>query len=551
MSDHKQASRLNLRRQGLGRWARPPGRVVAVDWDGSTLRLARAVRRGGGKPPRITALCSEPVPSAEELDVADAAALGQWLGEVLRKRKLRDAVVMSVPRGQVLLRPVTLPAGVPVEELPAMARFQAGKDLPLASDEAVIDLALQSHFDVEAPAEREAEGTKAGDAAGESAEESVDVLAAAVRRETVTFYQQVAEAAGVKLVALGLRSYGHVRCLEACEQLEPGKRVALVHVRAGELLIDVLNGSDLVFTRAVKLPTVPEAKRSGQLVAEAVRNLRSVEATQPDSKAERLLVTGDTGLEASLAETLGQKLGRPCETLDVADVLKLGEGQRAEAAGAIAALGLAMGVVDAEGLPFDFLHPREAPPRRNLKRVYGGLGTAAAIGLIVMVYGIRHNMLAPREAELAELGDQIAQIERQTRNFQQALRNDQTLQQWQQRSKPWIDHLAYLSAILPGSEEAYITGFAASPSGAMRLDMHAKETRVLLGLDDQLRQAGYQVRPMAVNPGRNQHGYPFQARVELLPRPDQPAIDLTAHQPPARPEDDASLDPPSENNRRR
>ena len=61
-------------------------------------------------------------------------------------------------------------------------------------------------------------------------------------------------------------------------------------------------------------------------------------------------------------------------------------------------------------------------------------------------------------------------------------------------------------------------------------------------LDKQLRAAGYDVKPLAITPGADRHGYEFRSSVELL-APDKMKIDLSKVKTPARPADDASLDP--------
>lgn len=551
MTDQTQANSITLRRRGQKPWSTRPTRVVAVDFDGRTLHLARAVRRG--EQPQITRIASRALPADDALDRTDAAALGKWLGQVLRELKLNDPLVMSVPRGQVLLRPVTLPANTAADELPAMARFQASRDLPVADDDTVIDIALEAHFDGASPG---GAYDADGGAAAPAAPAGLDVLAAAVRHETVVFYRNVAAAAGAKLLALGMRAHAQARCVEACGGVERDTRTSVIHVRPDELLIDVLAGCDLVFTRAVRLPAadapgaeqnvgaspLKRSTRAEQVAAEALRNLRSYEATQPRGKLSRVLVAGRTGVEAALASTLAHELGRVCQTLDVAASLSLPDEQRDAADDAVAAIGLAIGTLDRDGLPFDFLHPHEAPPKRDHRRLAAGLAAACFVGAVLLAYGARQNMLEPRRAALAEVTEQVRQLEDNQRFFRQAVREHETLEQWQQRRQPWADHLAYLSAILPPSDELYVTQLATATSGAMRIGVQARDTETLSQLDRALRSAGYQPRPMAVTPGNDRHGYPFRATLELTPPRDTLDVDLADHQPPARPEDDASLD---------
>jgi hypothetical protein len=62
-------------------------------------------------------------------------------------------------------------------------------------------------------------------------------------------------------------------------------------------------------------------------------------------------------------------------------------------------------------------------------------------------------------------------------------------------------------------------------------------------LDKQLRAAGYNVKPLAITPTADRHGYEFRSSVELT-LTEGMKIDLAKVNAPARPSDDASLDPP-------
>ena len=72
--------------------------------------------------------------------------------------------------------------------------------------------------------------------------------------------------------------------------------------------------------------------------------------------------------------------------------------------------------------------------------------------------------------------------------------------------------------------------------------MQARSGEILAKLDKQLRAAGYDVKPLAITPGADRHGYEFRSSVELIVS-DKMTIDLSKVKAPARPADDVSLDP--------
>jgi len=71
--------------------------------------------------------------------------------------------------------------------------------------------------------------------------------------------------------------------------------------------------------------------------------------------------------------------------------------------------------------------------------------------------------------------------------------------------------------------------------------VQARNGETLAKLDKQLRAAGYNVKPLAITPAADNHGYNFRSNVELTLTPGM-KMDLAKVNAPARPTDDASLD---------
>ena len=78
------------------------------------------------------------------------------------------------------------------------------------------------------------------------------MLVAVAKREVVGFYQRAAEAAGLKLVALGLLPSASARCVEACRVAERGQAYALVSLRPDEVSIDIVADQAVPFSRSVE-----------------------------------------------------------------------------------------------------------------------------------------------------------------------------------------------------------------------------------------------------------------------------------------------------------
>jgi len=563
----KGLSFLTLRKK-LG--VRPPGHVMAIDVDGAVLRVVQAVPRGNRTV--VTRIAAERLDLPAEADRSDPAVMGKAMAKALERLRMKPSlVVMGVPRASVVLRTLSLPVIDDLRELASVVHFQVGKDLPFRKDEAVIDFKVRRQLLPPPPTEPTA---PSDDLAAESKNEpppvppKLEVLVAAVRREVVDFYQQTAAAAGFKLAALGLLSYGNARCLEACGVVEGGQAVALVSLRPDEVSIDVVAQQSLLFSRGAVFksrtepggtpesgtPPAPDAAAAVEtppekpetfvdaVTIEVVRSLHSYGGMEPQNPVAQVVVAGATGQEPAVVEALQTRLSMPCTWLALAGALELPKAAREHAAGSLSAIGLALGVNDPQGLPFDFLHPKRPAVQRNLRRIRLIAGAAAATVVLLVLWGVRSHLIRQREKVKSDLQVELTEAQKRQPIYRQMRQQAATIEEWVKGGRNWLEHYAYLSAILPPSEEVYLTSFSISGRGAIHFAVQARSGEVLAKLDKQLRAAGYDVKPLAITPGSDKYGYGFRSSVELVV-PDQMKIDLSNVRAPARPADDGSLNP--------
>jgi Tfp pilus assembly PilM family ATPase len=541
---------------------RKAGHITALDIDGPMLRLVQADVRGDQ--PAITRVAAVPLNISAE-DRSDAESLGNAVRAALESAKVKPGfVVMGVPRAQVILRTVALPASDDLSELAAMVHLQIGKDLPFRKDDAVIDFRVRPQPKVALPPS--GASPEAAPPEGPAAPK-VEALVAVAQREVVQFHRQVAAAAGLKLVGLGLHSYANARCLEACRVAEGSEAVALVSLRPGEVIVDVISERSLLFSRGAAVepqkhdvnappivePPAPQAPPVepapppepfnfvDAVTIEVVRSLHSYSGMQPANAVAKVVVTGATGHEQDVISALQNRLTVPVALLDVASALKLGSNDRETASGAMSAVGLALGIADAEGLPFDFLHPKRPPVQRDMRRIRAFAGAAAAVLAVFAVIGVRSHLINKRLAVQRQIQSDLTVAQKMQPLYRQVRAQHATIDEWLKEGQEWLEHYMYLSAILPGPEEIYITSLSVGGQGTIRLSVQAKSGEILARLDKQLRAAGYEVKPQAITPGADKFGYDFRSSVELLV-PAKMKIDLTKLKPPPRPADDGSLD---------
>jgi Tfp pilus assembly PilM family ATPase len=572
---------------------RPPGSITALDVDGSVLRVVQTAPRGGR--PIVARISAERLDLPADADRSDPGVMGQAIAKALDRLDVKpSSVVMGVPRASVVLRTLSLPMLDDVRELASIVHLQVGRDLPFRPDEAVIDFKVRRQT---GEPSRTEPGGKPGDAASEARGEpavmaKLEVLVAAAQREVVEFYRKSAEIAGLKLAALGLLSWGNARCVEACRVAEGSEALALVSLRPDEVGIDVVSQQSLLFSRGAAIkprtepvlppvdsvaqpapssgdggegpanesaalglqpPPAPQPETFVDLVAiEVVRSLHSCGGIEPNNPVGKVIVVGATGHEPAVVEALQYRLSIPCTWLDVAGTLELPSAAREHAAGSIASIGLALGVNDAQGLPLDFLHPKRPAVHRDMRRIRILASVAAAAAAMIFLVAVQRHLKRQHEAVRDRLKAELTEAKKKQPIYTRMRQQAATLDGWVTESANWLQHYTYLSAILPPTEDVYITSFVVSAQGAgpgssgrhaIHLSVQARSGETLSKLDKQLRAAGYDVKPLAITPGADRYGYGFRSSVELIV-PDKMKIDLSKVKAPARPGDDASLDSP-------
>jgi Tfp pilus assembly PilM family ATPase len=544
MADRTQALDPILQRLGLRKEHRPktPSQINALDVEGTTLRVVQSNGRGV-----ISRVLAAPLDLAADADRNDPGVLGPAISRALNKLGVRpSAAVMGIPRAKVVLRTLTVPVIEKQSELASIVHFQVGKDLPFRMEEAVIDFKVRRQ--ILPPPERVEprdgpDGSVPAPAA--PAAPKLEVLVAAVKREVVEFYQKLAEAAGFKLLALGLLPYANARCVEASKVADGDGAFALISLRPDEVAIDIIAQQSLLFSRGAALRVAADVPAEQGFVPaaviEVVRSLHSYSGLEANPTVGNVVVTGATGHEAEVANALAPRLATPCTVLDPATALALPADAREAAAGAMGALGLALGMGDGLGLPFDFLNPKQPAVQRDMRRIWILSSVAAVAVLGTAVLGLRTWLVTRRTEVLNAASTELAEAEKKRPVYRKLLQQTAVVEDWIKGERDWLEHYAYLTSVLPASEELYLTSLAVSGQNIIRMSVQARSGETLARLEKQLVAAGYEVKPIAITPGADRFGYEFRSTVELSV-PAKLKIDLHKVKPPQRPIDDVSMD---------
>lgn len=498
--------------------------IAALDLDGDTLRVVHA--SGQGANARVTRIESAPleIPADKKEDVAVlGAALKRALDTV--KSKPRE-VVLGLPRGQVVLRPLQVPMVSDVRELASIINFQIAKDLPFRVEDAVVDFKVLRAVDVP---------TQAANGDTTEPQKRLDVLVGAVKADVVQFYREATRLAGLKLVGLGLRSIAAAHYALRCQGADVP--FLLVNVRPEEVTLEIVSNGKLVFSRVA---VVDRENFLKSLEIEVVRSLHSFEGSGGSQPIQRVFVAGGVGNESQISQALAERLKLPAAVLEARACVDVKNADTAEIARSIAPIGIALSALETSGLLIDFINPKKPAVQRNTKRTQMLVAAVAAIAILFTILGIRANLINKRlkikEAAQAELKD----AEKKLPIYRRLKLQAKSIDTWVAEDVNWLDHIAYLSAVLPKAEDIYVSALTTTPQHVVRFSVQSKTGELLAELDKKLRSAGYELKPLSITPASDKHGYNFRTTVELtIPKKLKPDISKAKPQP--RPADDASL----------
>lgn len=414
-------------------------RHLALDWDYQQLRIVAATVRTGELRLEQAAVWDE----EQSPNCADARALGQRLRERLKSACIAPAPVLAcVGRDRVILREVRYPAVAAAEE-PAIVRFQVLKELTDAASDVIIDY------------------TPLGEAApGEERR----ALVLTVRRELLSAYQTLCQAAGLKLLALTPRPFGTMACLrDSVKKWESTGALAEVHTNgspqaAVALLTAADNWSEFCLMRGDTLLLARSLPVGPTLPAEVRRNLAMYTAQSPRHTVSGLYLAGN-GETAGLQESLQQALGIPVRSVDPflgAEDTVLPRQNRGAFAGAV---GLLRAQTNGQRLPINFVSPKQPEVARdpNKRRLAVAAGVVAALLIGVVSYCYAQLAALDRQvdnltAKRLTLETQMPQVDEENNRYKQ-------LSEWCHGNISWLDELYDLTAMWPDLQKMRLLEF--------------------------------------------------------------------------------------------
>ena len=347
-------------------FSRQPPALLGIDISSSSIKLVELGRGKGGD--WVLERCAiEPL---ERGCIADGNIekfdeVAEALRRVVRKSGTRTkSVAMALPSSAVITKKIVLPGGLSDEELAAQVEIEANQYIPFSLDEVSLD------FCVIGP--------------NKNVPTDVDVLLAASRREKVQDREGLAEAAGLKPVAVDVDSHASRLAAGRLIGLLPNQGqeaiVALFELGALTTSMQVLRNDEVLYDRdqafggsqltqlivrqyGFSHTEAETKKRNGDLpddyatavlkpfvesIAQEIgRALQFFFTSTPYNRVDHILLAGGSASLPGLSEAVTAHTGFVCAAANPFDGMALGDGVRAakmarEASTYLTACGLAM-----------------------------------------------------------------------------------------------------------------------------------------------------------------------------------------------------------------
>ncbi|HEX3314718.1 MAG TPA: hypothetical protein VHR72_07480 [Gemmataceae bacterium] len=390
-------------------------RYLAIDWNPPQLQVL-AVDMAKGHARAVKALA---VPLDEDLTPASAERIGKKLRDALKAADIGAAPALwTIGRDRIVLKELTIPP-TPVNEEPAIVRFQVTKESTEPMSDAVIDYTYAAPPQPNLPRK---------------------VLVVVGRKSVVQAIGTVCAAAGLKSKAVTPRAFAASGLLSR-KGPATGVQAVLLPTGGGTEFL-VFRGADLAWARA--FPS------SANLTAEVRRTLLLLAGQNPDmDSVERVLAPPSLDLGP---------LPVPVEPLDP----WLPTDQKPEPAEAyLAPLGLAE--ASRRTLPINLAAPKEptATVDHGKQRRKAALFAAAVLVPLLFIFGFV--MLSKQRSRIKELAGEKDELDAKWKSSEQARADVDGLKDWEQTSISWIDELYDIAARFPHETGLRLSQVSAAP----------------------------------------------------------------------------------------
>jgi len=305
--------------------------LIGIDVGSTSIKLVQLREVKGGY--ELDSLGIAPLPPEAIVDntLMDSSAVADCirsLVEGLAQRKVREAA-SSVSGNSVIIRKVQMPAATD-EELESEILWESEQYIPFDIQDVNVDFQILPQ--------------------GDDDPSRMNVLLVASKKDIVNDYQSVFAEAGLKLVVVDVDAFAIQNAFEMNYEVDPEDVVALVNIGANMMNINVVKDGVSLFNRDVQMggalyteeiqkklgTSTDESERlkvsatqdSAENLLESIskvndtialeirRSLDFYNSNALEGKISALYLTGGGAKTLKLADTIGERLSLPVETVN-------------------------------------------------------------------------------------------------------------------------------------------------------------------------------------------------------------------------------------------
>ena len=444
------------------------------------------------------------------------------LGELLSQYRLPKAeTIVVLNRSDVEVRPLVFPP-VPVEELPDLVKFQAGKEFNNYEPNAPVDFFVTSKL------ENVSRSTlfpaiKKSDLASTPVGAPKHILASTLRLDALQKIKAFCDEHNLVLRHIVLRPCATAALWRQSgnafpDRAVPDRSTLLVELDQYETSQMVVFHGEPVFMRSPKLHCPQDVSNPdfvARLLAELKRTRIAVRNEVQGSDVDEVVLCGRGGNFESLAKQLSEGLAIPVRLFDPLKGLK----SKADAANEryAALFGAIQQVVRREPLQIDFCNPKKRAESTGKRNLITGIA-ATVLLLIGSLFGYAFYSQSVLQENIRILRRDFNDLDRTAGVVVEQKRHLDAIDAWRADDVNWFEQLEWLSRNALPSQDMMARNlvFNSANGGTVNFMSLIRDHSMLAAMEEGLRDANHDPRARDLRP--NTGGpprYGFQANLTI------------------------------------
>jgi hypothetical protein len=401
---------------------------VAITWESNRLLLLSASTTG-------RAVTFEHVVALD-----DPKKLSEWIS---RYRLAKAETVVILNRSDVEVRPMVFPP-VPVDELPDLVKFQAGKEFNHYDPNAPVDFFVTSKLE-DVSRSTLFPAVKATDGNAVPIGAPKHVLASTLRLDTFQKIKAFCDEHHLVLRHIVLRPCATAALWQQSGNAVPNRSALLVELDKYEASQTVVFQGEPVFMRSPKIirpqdVSVPDFV--ARILAELKRTRIAVRNEIQGIDVDDIILCGSGANFESLAEQLTQGLDKPVQLFDPLKGLTIKAQDANEQYTAL--FGAIQQVVRKETLQIDFCNPKKRAEDTRKRDLFTGV-TAAVLLLVMGIFGYIFYSRITLDEEVRRLNARFENLKTTVGTVVEQKKQLDEIDKWYADYINWFEQLGWLS----------------------------------------------------------------------------------------------------------